>query len=231
MGDDRSTKKYVLAASRAWYGGMAGALEQSLGRPFIAIGTADELTLDRLTAVSPRYVFFPHWSTRIPSEVFQRFECVIFHMTDVPFGRGGSPLQNLIARGIHETKISALRCSQDLDAGPVYSKQPLSLYGTAEEIYMRAANLIQHMIADIVEREPAPVDQTGQPTIFRRRTPPESDIAEVGNLEQLFDHIRMLDADGYPHAFLETKHFRLEFRRASLKQYGIVADVVITKKI
>jgi len=28
-------------------------------------------------------------------------------MTDLPFGRGGSPFQNLIARGIYDTKIIA----------------------------------------------------------------------------------------------------------------------------
>ena len=48
-------------------------------------------------------------------------------MTDVPFGRGGSPLQNLISRGIYETKISAFRCVAEMDAGPVYPKRPFSL--------------------------------------------------------------------------------------------------------
>jgi len=37
-------------------------------------------------------------------------------MTDVPYGRGGSPLQNLIVRGHTETKLTALRCVRDLDA-------------------------------------------------------------------------------------------------------------------
>jgi methionyl-tRNA formyltransferase len=69
---------------------------------------------------APRYVFFAHWSWKIPRAVYEAHECVIFHMTDVPFGRGGSPLQNLISRGIYETKLSALRCVEEMDAGPVY---------------------------------------------------------------------------------------------------------------
>jgi methionyl-tRNA formyltransferase len=60
-----------------------------------------DLAVEMLAALDPRYVFFPHWSHRIDSAIFERFECVIFHMTDLPFGRGGSPLQNLIARGIY----------------------------------------------------------------------------------------------------------------------------------
>ena len=46
-------------------------------------------------------------------------------MTDLPYGRGGSPLQNLIARGFLETKISAILVEKQLDAGPVYLKMEL----------------------------------------------------------------------------------------------------------
>ena len=44
-------------------------------------------------------------------------------MTDLPYGRGGSPLQNLIINGHKETMMSALRCVQELDAGPIYLKK------------------------------------------------------------------------------------------------------------
>jgi methionyl-tRNA formyltransferase len=41
----------------------------------------------------------------------------------------------------------------------------------------------------------------------------------------------MLDAEGYPNAFLETEIFKLEFTRASLKaDKSIIADVRIIKK-
>ena len=66
----------------------------------IPIAAPAELTRAALEQAKPRYVFFPHWSHIIPEDIHGAFECVIFHMTDLPFGRGGSPLQNLIARGI-----------------------------------------------------------------------------------------------------------------------------------
>ena len=72
-------------------------------------------------------------------------------MTDLPFGRGGSPLQNLIERGIYETKLSALRCCKELDGGDIYLKRPLSLWGTAEEIYLRAAELTKEMMIETVK--------------------------------------------------------------------------------
>jgi methionyl-tRNA formyltransferase len=50
----------------------------------------------------------------------------------------------------------------------------------------------------------------------------------LGNLQALHDFIRMLDAEGYPHAFLEHNGFRYTFRRAALYEGRIVADVTIT---
>jgi methionyl-tRNA formyltransferase len=49
-------------------------------------------------------------------------------MTDLPFGRGGSPLQNLISRKIYNTKLSAIRVVKELDAGPVFLKKIMFIW-------------------------------------------------------------------------------------------------------
>ncbi|MHB8770847.1 MAG: methionyl-tRNA formyltransferase [Syntrophales bacterium] len=221
---------YVIATSRSWNEAMADRVRSATGGDVALITSRKDLTYENLVKVKPRYIFFPHWSYIIPPEVHENFECVVFHMTDVPFGRGGSPLQNLISRGIYETKITALRCRSGLDAGPVYMKTPFSLYGTAEEIYLRASKVVCGMIMDIINTEPTPIEQRGDVVVFARRKPAESSIGQLTELEKVFDHIRMLDAEGYPKAFLETERFRFEFQRPSLKYNKIVADVVITPK-
>jgi methionyl-tRNA formyltransferase len=190
------------------------------------ITSRERLTLDTLININPEYIFFPHWSWKIPKEIYDRFNCVIFHMTDLPFGRGGTPLQNLISRGIYETKITALRATAVIDGGPVYLKRPLSLYGTAEEIYTRCALEIKDMISFIEKNKPIPVEQTGTPVVFKRRTVEDSKMPfEFG---KVFDHIRMLDAEGYPKAFIRYGDYKIEFSRASLKG-GILADASISR--
>lgn len=220
----------VIAGSRPWCSSVADRIAGATDVDCIFVQDKDELTPELLASVNPRYVFFPHWSWIIPQAIWHNYECVIFHMTDLPFGRGGSPLQNLIAKGYTETKISALRCVRELDAGPVYLKRPLSLFGSAEEIYLRANENISDMILEILSSNLMPVPQVGEPTLFQRRKPQDSNISELKELKQLFDHIRMLDAEGYPAAFMETDNFRLSFSRASLRVNGIHADVVITLK-
>lgn len=39
----------------------------------------------------------------------------------------------------------------------------------------------------------------------------------------------MLDAESYPHAFIETNGMHLEFRRVSQRTDGLYADVKITQ--
>jgi len=195
------------------------------------ITEAKDLTVDKIKALAPKYVFFPHWSDLVPSEILDITTCVCFHGTDVPYGRGGSPLQNLIARGHRDTVVSALEMTEELDAGPVFLKRPLSLEGLGEEIFIRAAYVVAEMIKTIISENPKPKEQTGTPTIFERRTADQSQIgADITGLVELFDHIRMLDAESYPRAFLESGCFRFEISRPALKAGEILADVRIVIK-
>ena len=219
---------YIIATSRLWNQDLLKNLQNIGGRNFHYIGSPIELTLPRLLKLNPRYIFFPHWSHIIPSEIYSKFECVMFHMTDLPFGRGGSPLQNLIVRGIRKTKISAFKCNAEVDAGPIYLKRPLSLHGSAQEIYQRATKEVENMIVEILKTNPVPVHQEGKVTMFKRRKPEESNLAGIKTLDEAFDLIRMLDADGYPHAFLNIGPLKLQFTRAVRKADEVLADVRIT---
>lgn len=221
---------YVIATNKNWRVNLAQNVSLLTGARVSLISDRESLNTDYLDANGVTRIFFPHWSHIIPAEIYERYECIIFHMTDLPFGRGGSPLQNLISRGIYETKISALRCVKELDAGPIYLKRPLALYGTAQEIYMRASAIIEDMIVSIIKDGPEPKEQSGEPVAFKRRNEREGDIAVLATLGQVNDFIRMLDADGYPHAFLETENLRFEFSRSSLREDHILADVIIKRK-
>lgn len=218
----------IIASSRPWNKNLPEILRVATGQRFQLLSNPAEITVERLTGLAPRYIFFPHWSHLIPATVFENFECVIFHMTDLPFGRGGSPLQNLIERGVYETQISALKCVEEVDAGPIYLKRPLSLHGAAEDIYLRASEIVEKMIVEIVETNPQPIAQVGEPTFFKRRRPEQGNLCDAETLEQAFDLIRMLDADGYPNAFVNVGNLRLEFTRASRKANSLIADVRIT---
>ena len=209
--------RYIFASIKPWQIRQFKKSVDQLSGQWTLITKKEELTPKLIEDIKPRSVFFGHWSWIVPEKIIRETECVCFHMTDVPFGRGGSPLQNLISRGINETKLTALKMVKELDAGPVYDKQPLLLTGSAQDIFERMTPIIFDMIRNIVHQEPEPVPQEGEPVYFKRRTPDMSELPEDGELGKLYDHIRMLDAKTYPAAYIDHGSFRVFLRTAEWK--------------
>lgn len=210
-------EKIVIAAIKPWNIDNGRRLRHVLKSRYDVVIIRDRkaLTYGRIRTIRPIYLFFPHWSWMIPREIYENYKCIVFHMTDVPYGRGGSPLQNLISRRIYDTKISAIRAGEEYDAGGVYLKSSLNLRsGNAEDIYRKASKIVFfQMIPRILKTRPAPRCQRGKVVTFRRRTPAESDImrSRVTNIADLYDFIRMLDAEGYPKAFVKKGTVKIDF--------------------
>jgi methionyl-tRNA formyltransferase len=197
---------------------------------YFLVTKKEDLNPAYISTVNPDYIFFPHWSWVIPESIHENFKCVVFHMTDLPYGRGGSPLQNLIVRGHKTTKISALRAVKECDAGPVYMKKDLDLAGTCEDILKRSSHIIfKDMIPFILEHHPEPEPQTGRVVLFDRRNFDDGDIGQLKSVQKVYDHIRMLDGEGYPRAFIRQEKGGLifEFSDARLDNGEIRAEVRI----
>ena len=228
---DNTLNTFLLLSEKSWHNDMFHALAVSLPGEWIRINRKEEFTEELLSRLQPDIIFIPHWSYIIPPAVFEKFVCIVFHMTDLPFGRGGSPLQNLIVLGFKETVISALRVEEGLDTGDIYLKKKLSLHGTASEIFERSALVVKEMIEEIIKYKLLPVPQNGEPVTFKRRGKKDGDISTLDDMEKVYDYIRMLDCEDYPNAFLETDQFRFEFSSAALtKDNSITANVRIIKK-
>lgn len=228
MHNKRIAHAYIVVGSKPWSRRVFDEIIGKYPGQWCFVGSREQLFADAVWPLRPRYIFFLHWSWKVPDEIIDNYECVCFHMADVPYGRGGSPLQNLIVRGHHHTKLTALRMTRDFDAGPVYLKEDLCLEGNAEEIYIRAAYLSARMIERIIQEQPEPVPQTGEVTVFKRRKLEDSEIPGLDSVQAVHDFMRMLDAEGYPKAFINHKGFRYEFSRAALYCGRIQADVTIT---
>jgi methionyl-tRNA formyltransferase len=216
---------YLVATIKPWNIAAFETGASKLPGKWHLVTDPDDLTPEFLRQLSPRYIFFPHWSWKVPDSITSNYECVCFHMTDLPYGRGGSPLQNLILRGHKETRVSALRMVTELDAGPIYKKQALSLDGSAGEIYHRLASTCVELMAYITAEVPDPVEQQGQPVYFERRKPADSRITPELDQQKVYDLIRMLDAPTYPKAFIELGDLRLEFEQAAWQGQQLTATV------
>ena len=86
------------------------------------------------------------------------------------------------------------------------------------------------MIEEIIDKNPEPVPQIGEVVEFKRRKPEQSNIKDLNDIEKIYDYIRMLDADGYPKAFLENNNLKFEFKNARFDGDKIIANVEIKVK-
>jgi len=222
-------KKYIIASSREWFS-KSEKIAQFSKLDVVSIKNKEELNLSYINQIKPRFIFFPHWNWIVPKEIYEAYECIVFHTAPLPYGRGGSPIQNLIIRNFETAPVCAIRMNEVLDGGPIYRSLEVSLSGSCEEIFERIAIAVQRIIVDIIENEPEPVPQIGEPTYFKRRIPEESRLPESGIVHDIYNHIRMLDAEGYPNAFIEYGNLKMEFTEAVEESDCIKATVIIKIK-
>jgi len=225
--------KYIVATIKNWNINQYHKTIPKLKGSWHLITNPKKLTFKYVKSINPRYIFFPHWSEKVDKKITSNFECICFHETDVPYGRGGSPIQNLIIRGHKNTVVTALRMMNKLDAGPVYFKYPLKLNGTAQEIYERATKIIFNIINNMINNKLEPIAQTGKPVIFKRRKMEQSVITKkIKSLNKLYNYIRMLDAETYPRAYLHYGNLKIELTKPKIKKGQLTAqtNIKIIKK-
>ncbi len=221
-------KKYILVIKHNWHETFFNQFKKQLPGKWFIVKNEQLLNYKYLNKIKPHYIFFPHWSKKVDQSIVNNFKCICFHETDLPYGRGGTPIQNLILKNHKKTKISAIRMINEIDAGPIYLKRSLLLSGSAKEIYERAFKIYLKMIKKIVENRITPKDQVGKIINFSRRIPEQSRItSEIKTLDELYNHIRMLDAEDYPSAFLEFDKFKFEFINAKKNGNVLTTEVKI----
>jgi len=183
--------------------------------------------------INPKIIFFIHWSKLVDDTIFKKYLCIQFHSSNLPKGRGGSPIQNQVLLGIKKTKLSAFKITKKLDFGPLCLQENLSLNGSALEIYKRIEKKSLIMIKKIVKIKNIKFyPQKGLPTYFKRRFRKQSklNLNKINNLNKLYDFLRMLDAPGYPKAFIELNKFKFIFSDIVKRKKIISAKVKIINK-
>ena len=222
---------YLIAGNRPWNRETCREVAHALPEhrwEFVDGSGGNDQIMAATEALKPEAVLFLFWSWKLPADFVGRCRCINFHPAPLPFGRGSSIVQHFILAGLATTTLIAHRMVADIDAGPILLSREVSLAGSAEEIYMRIDHGAARMIEEIVRTNPPEVPQAGVPVRFKRRRPEQSALTEAApSLDGVYDFIRMLDAEGYPPAFLDMGPLRLTFRRAGRYRGRVEADVTI----
>lgn len=198
---------------------------------FFFISKKKELNLSFLKKLNPYIIFFPHWSYLVDKMIVKNFLCIGFHSTPLPYGRGGSPIQNMIIRGHKKTKICALKLDEGFDTGKIFIKKNVTLNGSGKEIFIRIYNKIIPMIMQLSNKLPKQKNQVGKIVFFKRRKAIQSQIIKIKNLNRLYDFIRMLDINekNFPNAYLKNDFFHFAITNVRKLSNKLIGKVTIKK--
>ncbi len=222
--------KSIIANSRGWFKECPKSAEfRKLD--LIEITRKEELNFEYLMTVNPRYIFFPHWNWKVDSDIYENFECIAFHTAPLPYGRGGSPIQNLIIRGIEKSPVCALKMTNILDGGPIYDSLEVTLDGNVQEIFYKIAKSVEELILRILSSNPIPRPQKGSVVSFRRLTYADNELFEHYSIQELYDRIRMVDGEGYQRAYVKFGDYKLEFSDSKIIDKELIAKIRVYKNV
>ncbi len=147
--------------------------------------------------------FILSYTKLIPEEILCLSDRnIVVHASDLPKGRGFSPLQWQVLRGLDEIALSMFEVNQEIDAGKIYMKKSLKFEGheLLSELRHKMGLLIVDMCVEIVAKinEIVPFEQTGEPSYFRRRTIEDDRIDINKSIVEQFNHFRIADNENYP---------------------------------
>lgn len=143
---------------------------------------------------------------------------LIVHGSDLPKGRGFSPLTWLTLQGETVIPMCLLDAVEGADEGPVVYRDSVSFEGHELIDEMRfvlgrkTVDLCTRFLAD--KSEPAGVPQQGEPSYFGRRRPADSMLDPNRTIADQFNLLRTVDNANYPAFFDHRGHrYRLKIEK------------------
>ena len=144
---------------------------------------------------------------------------LVIHASDLPKGRGWSPMAWEVLEGADRITVSLLKAEDGVDSGDIWEKRSFELDGTEllEELNAKLFDvelqLMDWALGNCDQTVPEP--QIGDPFTWPRRLPTDSKIDPERPLTESFDTIRIADPDRFP-AYFEHRGVRYAIRLEKL---------------
>lgn len=151
-------------------------------------------------------LFILSCQTILRKTVLEKYELpLVVHASDVPKGRGWSPVTWQVLDGENDIPLSLFKAEERVDSGEVYLQKTIKLKGTElnEEIKRLQAEKTKELILEFIEGYPnvIPVKQNGEPTYYTRRRPEHSLINIEKSISEQMNLLRVVDNERYPAFF------------------------------
>lgn len=144
---------------------------------------------------------------------------LVIHASDLPKGRGWSPMAWEVLEGADRITVSLLKAEDGVDSGDIWQKRSFELDGTEllKELNAKLFDVELQLMDWALENcdQTVPEPQIGDPFTWPRRQPTDSKIDPERPLTESFDTIRIADPDRFP-AYFEHRGVRYAIRLEKL---------------
>ena len=136
---------------------------------------------------------------------------IVIHESQLPEGKGWSPLTWQILEGKNEIPINLLEAEEKVDSGVIYLRDKIKLNGTEliDEIREKQAICSLNLSIKFVKNYPSITDsgikQKGKSSYYRRRSPKDSELKINETISNQFNLLRVVDNKKYPAYFVRNK--------------------------
>lgn len=163
------------------------------------------------------FLFLVSCTQFVGRDVRDRYEKVyVLHESDLPKGRGWSPVAHQILEGRDLITVSLIEATDEIDAGPVVAKEKgwIPLHALSDEIMAGVWVAKRRLIERVLAGDLRAYAQSGEPTYYKRRTPEDSRLDPDKTIAEQFNLLRICDSR-FPAFFeLHDHKYIVEIRKA-----------------
>ena len=129
---------------------------------------------------------------------------LVIHESDLPYGKGWSPLTWQVLEGKNEIPLTLFEAAESIDSGEIYVKEYLKLNGSEllPEIKDQQGKITIKLILLFLEKFPMKgKKQVGDSTFYDRRKAEDSKLDTSKSIKEQFNLLRVCDNNRYPAFF------------------------------
>jgi len=158
------------------------------------------------------FLFLISFLKKVPSEIRNLFTySLVIHGSDLPKGRGWSPLVWQILEGSNDVVLTLFEVDDEIDAGKIWKKEHIHFEGHElfEEIIEKFFNSEIKLMDFALEyfSNIEPYEQSiSNSSYYPKRNPADSKIDENLSIAEQFDLLRIADPKRYPAFFIFRNH-------------------------
>ncbi len=190
---------------QSWYVPYAKALEAELNRRGHTVLVAERP--EEVTAGD--IAFFLSVEQMIKNDVRSKNKHnIVVHSSDLPRGKGWSPLTWQILEGKNEVVNTLFEAADKVDAGVIYCQDVIAFAGheLLSELHDAQGKSINRLILQFVDAYPDVHGraQEGEATMYPKRSQKDSELDSEKTIAEQFNLLRVVDNEKYPAFF----HYR-----------------------